>query len=159
MKNFVFIALSGTFIGWKLEHLQMIVILFEILTHLSPNLRTRLLPSRSQWTILSMYTVTRYFCSRICSLYLYSHRLKSAKFQLAVVFPKIFRRWFKKCLEFSTLLRSPDASIRPRIAEPSGGIDICAKPLETRFKTLFSILTVGNSWPKNFVIGRNICRC
>ena len=37
-----------------------------------------------------------------------------------------------------SLVRSPDNSIMPRLAEINGGIDICGEPLKTTLNTLFS---------------------
>ena len=56
---------------------------------------------------------------------------------------KDFKRLLNiKYFGFNTLLRSPDKSIMLRIVQISGGIGICGKPFETRFKTLFSCFLI-----------------
>ena len=59
---------------------------------------------------------------------------------------------FQKVIQKFTLgfvLRSPDDSIMPIIAEINGGIDICGEPLEAESKTLFSFfLIICQNWSK-----------
>ena len=55
----IFNALSGNLIGWEFQNLHMHVNLLEISTHLPQKLPTGLLPSRCEWTVLSLYTVAR----------------------------------------------------------------------------------------------------
>ena len=113
----------------------------------------------------------------VCCLHSYFHGLKVAKVLLVVAFfivnlifsestcrifiVNILQDSFEflkddseKNLGLCTLLRSPDKSIIPRIAEISGWIDFCGKPLKTRFKTPFLFFL--QKFIKNFVWAKNM---
>ena len=51
-------AVRGNWIGWELQNLLMHDIFLEVPIHLSTKQPTEILPSRSQWTISSVYNVT-----------------------------------------------------------------------------------------------------
>ena len=74
--------------------------------------------------------------------------------RLVVAFLRIFRKWFRKKIEFGNLLQNPNKLILPRIVEISGGIDVCGKPLKTRFRTVFSFFNGLQKLITNLVIGQ-----
>ena len=47
----------------------------------------------------------------------------------------------------------------PLFVEISGGIDVCGKPLITRFETVFSIFICLQTLIRNFVILQKLCEC
>ena len=53
-----FVALSGNLIGWEIQNVHMYMVILEIPNHLSSKLPIGL-PSKSQWTVLSVYKVAR----------------------------------------------------------------------------------------------------
>ena len=134
---------------------------------ISPKLPSGLLSPRSQWTVSSVYKVTRWALfqkmkknPRVCILMSWNFQ-KCDLFWLFSLFKLIFSKktgWIstikisENSFKFSadlenyqglrTFLWSPDNSIMPRIAEINGNFDICRIHLKTRLKTLFAFFLI-----------------
>ena len=100
------ISISLNLIFWQIFNLHMLVSFLEIPTHLSPKLPTVLLPRNCQWTISSVFKVTRWTDSELFSLLLYSHRLKLAKERFCLCFRYSHTYFLYECL-LSVLYQDP----------------------------------------------------
>ena len=83
---------------------------------------------------------------------------KLQNFDLYWLFSDLSDGGSEKYFEFGILLRSPDKSIMPKIAETNGWINIYGKPVKFRFKT-FSFFEYLQKLIENFASVRKIFRC
>ena len=157
-KTLGFFALSGNFIGWKLQNLHMNEILLEVSTHMSPKLPIGRLLSRWSWKTFFHLCIRSLECWKQPQNYVpWVDTLigwNCQKWDLWWLFFVFSEDDLKKHLKFSTLLQSTNKLT----AEISGGIDFCRKSSENIFETVFCSFNWSQKLIKNFVSRQKLCR-